>query len=264
MFRMSLKKRLLAQSGSAIVMIMVAGAAIAGAGVYMMTMSQNVEKGIRSISNREKYTNLNTLLTTGLEDSIVCTAALSGKDITNAWTPNGVSLTPFSINLLGTTQNINSTWRSPESLKISDIRLFVTEADLRTGLRRDIATSPFLKAVNATVKITATKGTPALGMAKNDHFIPKLMLYYETVGTQNILYACFSSKGEGALCTLGEGIFNSYAVVGSRPRCEPYGKCLLDDQGLINSSGTCTAPYLRVRVSPNRYICQWCNQHWSP
>lgn len=242
-------------------MTMILGAAVAAGGVFIINMSNNVEKGIRVISDREKYLKLNDLLTKGINDSIICTSALSGKNIANAFTPSGVSLLPFTMNLLGTSQTINGSWKSPEFLKIRDVRLYITEPDLKTGIRRDVSGAPVLNAVNGLIRIFAEKGTPAINRPRHDILNPKVMVYYESVGASRILYACFSSIGEGALCTLGGGVFNTYAPIGDRPRCEPFAKCLLDEQGVIDAAGSCSAPYLKIRISPDGYVCQWCNQN---
>lgn len=256
----SFLKKLKNEDGSSIIFILVLGVAVAAASVYLMEMSVTVEKGIQTISNREKYLRLNTTLRGVFNAPTLCTAAFSGKNISDGLTADGVSLLPFTANIGGVNEVINGNWRSDEGLQIEDIRLYLEPADLKTGLRRDIAGSPVLNAVNGTIRIRTNKGTPALNLAKFAHLNVPVTIYYEPIGGNRILYSCFSHNGEGALCTLMGGVYNAYAAIGTRPRCEPFIKCHLDGQGAL-SSITCTAPFNQVQISDTMFMCQWCNQN---
>lgn len=247
------------QKGNAFVMILVLGAAVAAASVYLMDLSVTAEKSIKIISDREKYLRLNHVMREVFLSPTLCTAALSGKDINQAFDPDGLSLLPFTANIGGVNENIDGNWKSGEGLKLKDIKLFVSGADIRTGIKRDIAGSPSLNAINGEIWIQADRGTPSLNLPKYEDLRVPVMIYYEPTAGRS-LYSCFGNAGEGALCTLMGGVYNSYSPIGTRPRCEPFAKCHLDGQG-AQTVLNCTAPFQKVQISTGMFLCQWCNQN---
>lgn len=249
------------QAGAAIIIVLIVGASVVGLSVYLMNLVFSVEKDIQTISDREKYLRMNQAFREVFDNPILCTAALSGKNITGAFSPNGMSLLPFTTKIYGSNQNINSSWKSDEFHPLKDIILIAETTPVKTGLLRDIPSPPTLDATNATIRVYAETGTPVLSKPKYEHLNIKVMLYYETTGANRTLYSCFRDNGEGAMCTMIGGVYNAYAAIGNRSRCEPFEKCHLDGQGAGPSSITCTAPFQKVQISPDRYFCQWCNSN---
>lgn len=246
------------QKGSALILVLFLAAGVSAGAFYLMRLSRNVESQIKVISKKEKYLRLNELLREQFEDPQICTAILSGKSLVGATGLTGVSLLPITTNLLGATETLTNGWRSPVGNNLKDIRLKLEATPLRTGLKRDLPSSPDIDAVNGEIYISTQEGTPSLRVAKHIPLRVPVMVYLDS--TTNALYACFSSTGGPAMCTLSGGIFNSYGT-GSKPECEPYSKCHLDGQGIVSDATHCTSPFTAIRTGPGSYFCQWCNQN---
>ncbi|GEM_PF-3410584 len=261
LFRMSLKRNKIIshQSGSALIMVLFLAAAVSAGAFYLMRLSHNVESQIKIISKSEKYLRINEILREQFEDPQICTAILSGKSLGGALTANGVSLLPITTNLLGSTEVLNDGWRSPVGNKLKDIRLKLENTLLRTGLKRDSLTSPNIDVVNGEIYISTYEGTPSLNVARHSLLKVKVMVYVNS--GSHTLYACFSSTGGPAMCTLSGGIYNSYGT-GTRPKCEPYSRCHLDGQGIVSDPTLCSNPFSAIRTGPATYFCQWCNRNF--
>ena len=251
-----------ADSGSAIVYAMVLGAAVSFGFVMLLSTTQKVEEDIRRISKSTKYRQLQSLVKDHLTNSQICTAALSGKSLNDAFTPSGMSLLPFNLRLFNKNETLVADWRSPLGNNLEDIRLFIDESDLKIDIKRDLPASASFNVINGKVHLFTKKGTPGLKTPKHQHLIINLMIYY-TNDADRLLYACFSDREEEALCTLSGGIFNTYAAILGQSRCEPEMKCRLASNAIVNNPALCLPPHTVKPIGSSLYFCTWCNQNYT-
>jgi hypothetical protein len=251
-----------ANSGSAIIYAMIAGASVSLGFVMLLNTTDKVEQDIRTMSNSSKYRQLQSLVKDKLMNSKSCTAALSGKSLVPAFTPNGMSLLPFNLRLFNNNETLDTGWRSPLGNNLEDIRLYINEADLKTDIKRDIPSSISFNAVRGKVHLLTTKGTPGLQTPKHQHLIMDVMIYY-TNDVDKILYSCFSDREEEALCTLSGRIFNTYNAIAGRARCEPEKICQLATNAVVADPTLCAPPYAAKEIGGGSYFCMWCNQNYT-
>ena len=245
------------QEGGALVMIMVFALAVGGAAFYVMNMSTVIEKKITWTKNRERYESLIDILRPQFLNPMICTSSLSGKNITAAFNADGMSLLPFSMNILGTNSTLQLNWKTPTGNRLQDIRLYLEAGTpIKSGIRRDLSAAPNLNVQTGKIQIITTKGTPSLKVAKHEKFNINVMVYYTDA---NSLYSCFDIAGEAAMCTYAGGVYNAYSLVGSKPRCEPFTTCHLQGNGVVGNNTSCTSPFSPANIGANLYICQWCN-----
>lgn len=247
------------QQGGALAMVMVFSLAVGAAAFYVVNMSNVIEKKIAWTTNRERYETLIDIMRPQFLDPMICTSSLSGKNISSAFSTDGMSLLPFSMNILGTNSTLTSNWRTPAGNKLQDIRLILeTGTPVKTAIKRDLASAPNLNAQIGKIQITTTKGTPSLKVAKHEQFNINVMVYYTD---DHSLYSCFDIAGEAAMCTYTGGVYNAYSVTGNKSRCEPFSTCYLQGNGVVGNNSSCTTPFTPGNIGVNLYICQWCNQN---
>ncbi|GAB4417656.1 MAG: hypothetical protein OHK0056_26680 [Bacteriovoracaceae bacterium] len=249
------------QKGSALVILLVASLAIALLGMHIMQLTKQME----SVNHHDQKQLAHIQFTNGLrkilENPGRCTNALQGKDIEDAFSPDGLDILPFAEKYAGQDVIFQSNWRSPEGAILDRIVLNVDPTVVRNNIRRDIPSSPVLTAFNATLTVFSKEGTPSMKSGKHDYLKIEIMLYSRVVGGKRNLYSCFGKYGDGALCTISGGAYNTGAVLSGRAACEPDENCFVSKVGLVTNPSLCISPFTPFEIAAGMYECHWCNQN---
>jgi hypothetical protein len=276
------------QTGSAIILALVAVGIISSLAYYLMNLSVDTNKKIVDDARVVSYKNLVEVVRSRIYSGKTCTQLLGNRSLpVDAFT---VKRTQYGIQYgirieldlklemnkrvlrapLDPNPNsiawLNSIWRLKGGTSIKDVRLVVNER-LRSPVVFDstISGAPNVKMVAAKGFILIIPDHPGVGVGlnQNSHYRIPIFLYYKGTGTNRKLHSCFDPVGEAFICTMTA--FGAYDISQPDPlyRCHPQRYCKPDRRGIL-TSGSCTPPFVKKVIgfatpTTSRFICEWCS-----
>lgn len=262
------KKFLSDQKGAGLVLVLIVCSLVGAAALYLMDMNKVSEQKISLDAKVHSYQSLVKIVQNNLHSGNTCSNKLQGTVLTpDAFSTKGISIAlnlqlPMNPKVLKAPAG-KDVWYIKGGTSIKDVQLFINER-VRTPVRKAAAGSPLWVAAKGYVLLIP--GHPGVGvkLTRGRHYRIPIFLYYSDAGGGNkTLESCSDPTGDAYFCTLMGGTYDYTEAIEDR-KCQPDRSCFPYKSGLVNSPGSCPAPYVASSIGffgADLYLCDWCNQN---